>query len=155
MRKTRRSRVGILPRINFTVDVLDAETGALLSREEGHNIATTAGLNLLRDLICGDTSDSITHLAAGSSATAANVGQTALVTETIREAITSTTKGSGSVTFQYLMPKTAYNGNTFREAGMLTASVAGTMFNRWVYTAIPKTSAIQILFTLSITFAEV
>lgn len=152
----------VTPDANVRIDVLDADTpvdrmasGLLVPRHGGevirvHNLVTTAGINWVRDAMLGLETGGLTHMARGSGSTAAAIGQTALVTETERDAVTSTVSSSGQIVYQYLEPASANNGQTFREAGLFDAASTGTMFNRWVHTAIVKSSAKQILYSVTI-----
>ena len=72
----------------------------------------------------------------------------------VRDALTSSVLSTTQLVLQYLEPSTANNGQVFREAGVFTAASGGTMFNRWVHTAITKASSIQILYSVTITVEE-
>ena len=151
---------------NWRVDVLPASVrlvkkfGIIIPENSlrtltGHNKMTTAGINWIRDRINNGASDSMTHMARGSNNTAASASDTALNTETERNALTSTTISSGQIVYQYLEPSTANNGQTFREAGLFNAASGGTMLNRWTHPDIVKNSSIQILYTVTLTLSEV
>ena len=143
--------VGI--RYNIDVIVLDTE-GNELRRERVHNILTTAGKNWIRDRINGNETDALTHFAGGTGTTAVAVGDTAMETETFRAAWTSFTDSAAQTVYQYLLPAGSNNGTTFTEGGSFDAASGGTLFNHFLYTAIAKTSSIQILFQVTLTIAE-
>lgn len=75
--------------------------------EEMDNLITDAGLNLLRDLLEGVVIDGqIKYMAWGNNATAPVAGDTALVSEQGRKAVTSRTAGTAGVltTLTYVAP---------------------------------------------------
>ena len=117
-----------------------------------HNVVTTAGLSEIISLITG-SGTAFTHFAIGSDNTAAAAGQTALLSEEGRSTFTSTVLGSSSVTWQYLLPATELNGTNLYEAGIFNAASGGTMLNRYTYSVVEKTSAIQALYTVVLTIS--
>jgi len=152
---------------NVRIDELSADADAferldsgllvprrVLSSQQTHNLIVTDGLNWVRDRLLGTETDQITHMARGSGSTAVTAADSALDTETERDAVTSTVVSSASITWQYLEGTTSNNGQTFREAGLFDAASSGTMFNRWVHTDIEKTSAKQILYSVVLTLAS-
>lgn len=139
----------VVPRLNVTICVLDAQTGRLLHRERGHNLVTVAGRNQIRDLLyAAGAGTPITHFAIGTGSTAVAAADTALVAEVQREEVSQFTAASQLLTIAYFLPSTDLNGQTLREAGLFNASAAGTMHARYVFaTAISKTSSIAVTFT--------
>jgi len=78
----------------------------------------------------------LTHIALGSSSTAAALGNTALGTEIRRDAAVVTQLAApedNKVQFQKVFTQGAVVG-TFREAGIFDAATVGNMFNRVVFT---------------------
>jgi hypothetical protein len=153
----------ITPRVNVHVQVWDASTltleqaaragrGRLLRASRGHNLVTTSGRNLLRDLLNDDAISGITEFALGTDGTAAVNADTALGAEVLRDAITNTTKDIYKLTAQYFLSSTALNGTTIREGGLFTDE--DTLFARYVLDTpiAPKTSGIAVTFTWDITF---
>lgn len=141
-------------RANVDVDVFDARTGRLLSRQAKHNLTVTAGLNLIRDFLYGDAVAALSHLAVGTGSTAAALTDTTLGTEVFRAALTQKTKASGSLVLKYYLPAGSANGNTLREVGLFNAASTGTLYARVVLgTAIVKTISISVTFTWTLTWS--
>jgi tartrate dehydratase alpha subunit/fumarate hydratase class I-like protein len=142
--------------VNLLVEVHDAETGALVGREELHNLVVDAGLNLLRDFLDGDAPGPPTHFAVGTGTTATAAAQTALVAETFRDTITQRIPTAKQEQYRYYLSSLNANGATLAEVGLFTASSGGTMFARAkLSSTIAKTSSITATFTWTIGLAAV
>lgn len=136
---------------NVLVEVHDAETGAVLDRQRIHNLVVNAGLNLIRDLLDGDAVAGITHFAVGTGTTAVSATQTALVTQVLRDAVTSRTSNAQQLVVGYYLASGSANGNTLWEAGLFNAASGGTMFARVkLASSIVKTASIAVTFTWTI-----
>lgn len=133
-------------------DPLDLKRGDILNQQTLHNLWVLTGRNWLRDRITGDESDSLGYFAAGSGTTAAADSDTALETEVVRNSWIKTTKSDSQIVFQSLIM--GNNGTTFTEGGAFDAASSGTMYNRFVHTAIAKTPANQILYQITILLQE-
>lgn len=152
----------VTPRVNVAVGVWDASTpeleaaaragrGRLLALEAGHNRVTTAGRNLLRDLLNGDALSGVTEFAIGDDNTAASNNDTELGNQLLRATVTSTTKETLKLVVQYFLSSTLLNGETLREGGLFTDE--DTLFARYVLdTEIEKDNTIAVTFTWEITF---
>lgn len=141
-------------RANVTVEVRDAGTGVVLSRQRQHNLVVTAGRNLIRDLLKGDSAATLTHFALGTGATAVAATDTTLGTEVFRDALTQKTASAATLTCTYYLAAGSANGNTLREAGLLTASSLGTLYARVVLVSpIVKTAAIAVTFAWDLTWS--
>jgi hypothetical protein len=117
------------------------------------NLTTVAGKSLVRDLLHGDAVAGVSHFAVGTGSTAPSAADTALVTEVFRAAVTSKTKGSGSLTIKYFLGTASANGSTLREAGLFNAATAGTLYARALVTPdIVKTASIAVTFQWVLTF---
>lgn len=84
--------------------------GLVLDRVEFPNMITDAGLNLLRDVLSGAVADAeIKYVALGAGSTAAAPGDTALVDEQFRKAVTAqSAAGTGALdTTLYVAPAEA------------------------------------------------
>ena len=128
-----------------------APTGKLIISLNGeivqrvNNLVVTAGKNWVTSRMNAATAGVMTHMAIGTGTTAAAVGQTALVTEAARVALT-TSGGSVSnnvITYTATIPAdtpdvTAPATAAITEAGIFNANSAGTMLARTVFTAINK-----------------
>ena len=119
---------------------------------EMHNLVTTVGFNLIRDALRLGDNITLTQVGYGTGTTAALITDTTLESEVAKSNWTSTIIAPASVTFAFLMPSGSNNGTTFTEAGAFTATP--TMFNRFIHTAIAKTSAKQIFYQLTISLGE-
>ncbi len=106
---------------------------------------TDAWLNLMRDVLYGDTVNMPSHIALGTGTSAAAAGDTALETESIRGEIDHRTKPADKrVRYQGTLSADQGNGVSFTENGALNAAVAGTLMNRQTHTAIAKSSAYEL-----------
>jgi hypothetical protein len=92
----------------------------------------------------------MSHMAVGTGTTAAAVGNTALVTELDRNALSSTTVSTNTV--QYSGTWAAGDGTgALTEAGIFNASSAGTMLARTVFSVVNKGASDQVTITWTIT----
>ena len=109
------------------------------------NLVVTAGKNWVASRMNAASAGVMTHMAIGTGTTAAAVGQTALVTEVARVALT-TSGGSVSnnvLTYTATIPAdtpdvTAPDTAAITEAAVLNAASSGTMLCRTVFTAVNK-----------------
>ncbi len=88
--------------------------------------------NTIIDSIVSDVLDkfgSYTHMAVGSGTTGFNPTQTALITETFREAFADSIRNTGAGTFAWSLALglTEGNGSTIAEVGLFDASSGGNM----------------------------
>ena len=117
---------------------------------DGENLIVTDGIGLMASRMADDSDSSLTHLAIGDDTTVASIGQTALINELFRSAITSKTH-SGAVT-TYITSLSYSDANfVWKELGMFNDATAGTMFNR-VVVNINKTASDAIDIQWDITF---
>lgn len=96
-------------RARITVRTFDLD-GVLQSEVRFPNLVTTVGKNLVRDSFDGGVTDlAIKYMGWGTSATAPAVGQTTLVAESGRKAVTSQADGAAGIidTTVYLGPDDA------------------------------------------------
>tara|TARA_R110002020_G_C16191957_1_gene765575 strand:+ start:638 stop:1090 length:453 start_codon:yes stop_codon:yes gene_type:complete len=109
------------------------------------NLVVTAGKNWVASRMNAAGDGVMTHMAIGTGTTAAAVGQTTLVTEVARVALT-TSGGSVSnnvLTYTATIPAdtpnvTAPATAAITEAAVLNAASSGTMLCRTVFTAVNK-----------------
>lgn len=136
---------------NVLVEVHDASTGAVLERREAHNLVVNDGLNLVRDLLDGDSVAGLTHFAVGTGTAATAAGDTALGGEVFRDAVGGRTSNAQQLVASYYLGSGSANGNTLGEAGLFNAASGGTMFARVKLSpTIVKTSSIAVTFTWTI-----
>ncbi len=97
MAKKVRVKVKVACRVNIKITAFDLD-GNVKDVQEFHNLVMTVGKNMFRDSLKGAVGDlQIKRLAIGGSSTAPAVGQTTLVSEFFRKAITSQVDGATGV----------------------------------------------------------
>lgn len=123
-----------------------------VERIEQANLVTTAGLTAFAAILAGGTTLPA-YIAIGTSSTAAAIGDTALVAEVDRNAVGSRTSSSAVVTIRAFFGKDEANGNTIREAGLLSAAAGGTLFCRSILSspvAKDDSKSLSITWTLTL-----
>lgn len=129
----------------------DIATGAIVASGKAHNLVTNAGLNLVRDLLDGDSVTGITHFAVGTGSAAVTALDTALGTEVFRDTVSGRTSNAQQLVVQYYLGSGDANSNTLTELGLFNAASAGTLFARVALgTGIVKTAAIAVTFNWTI-----
>ena len=119
--------------------------------QETNNLVVTAGKNWVADRM-NDANTVMTHMALGTSTTAAAAGQTALVSELDRNALTSTTVSTNTVA--YACTWAAGDGTgAITEAAILDAASSGDMLARTVFSVVNKGAADSITITWTITIS--
>ena len=135
----------------LSIEICDAATGRVLRRLTTPNKVTQSGRNLAIDILRGAVSV-LSKFAVGTGTAAAADGDTALVTEKVRDTITSMGQSANVLTVRYVLGTTQGNGFSMTEAGVMND--AGTLFARAVHAAISKTSAIVINYTWTFTLSS-
>jgi hypothetical protein len=128
--------------------------GRLKDERNVDNLVVTAGKNHIADQLSASPGEgAMSHMAIGTSATAASAGQTALVAEIDRNALTSRTDSAGVVT--YVGDWAAGDGTNagIQEAGIFNASSSGTMLARAVFTSIDKQAGDTLSITWTVTLS--
>ena len=116
---------------------------------ETKNLVVTAGKNWVADRM-NNANTVMTHMAIGTGTTAAAAGNTALVTELDRNALTSTTVTANAVA--YVGTWAAGDGTgAVTEAGIFDASSSGDMLARTVFSVVNKGAADSMTVTWTIT----
>ena len=80
----------VMPAVNVEAIVWEAfglNRYRPIGRQRLHNLAVTAGRNLIRDLLHGDSLAGVTHFAVGTSNTAVAPADTALGAQVFRDAL--------------------------------------------------------------------
>ena len=116
------------------------------------NLVVTTGLAYIASRMKDATATAMTHMAVGSSTTAAAAGDTALGTQIgSRVALTSTTVTSNAVVYVASFGAGVGTG-AITEAGIFNASTSGTMLCRTVFSVVNKAAAdtLQITWTITI-----
>ena len=119
--------------------------------QETNNLVVTAGKNWVADRM-NDVNAVMSHMALGTGTTAAAAGDTTLVTEIDRNALTSTTVLNNTIA--YAATWAAGDGTgAITEAGIFDASSAGDMLARTVFSVVNKGAADSITITWTITIS--
>lgn len=132
---------------------LKDETGAVKQELHVPNLITTAGKNFIADQLSNTPgSTKMTHMAIGTSSTAAAVGDTTLGTELDRNALTSSTDSGAVLT---LVGDWAAGDGTgaITEAGIFNAASSGVMLARSVFSVINKGAGDTLSITWTITIS--
>lgn len=130
--------------------VLYDENGVEKSRQEVKNLVVTSGRNLIASRLAGNASSAITHMAVGSGSTAPAAGQTALVTELGRVAISSGTASANVVTYVASFGPGVGTGN-INECGLFNAASGGTMLARSTSVIATKGASDTLALTWTVT----
>ena len=119
--------------------------------QEVPNLVVSVGKTLIAARLAGSGS-ALTHMAVGGGSTAAAVGDTALVTEIDRNALTVSGGSAAGATVTYTTTWAAGDGTgAIKEAGLFTASSGGTMLARTVFPVVNKGADDVITITWEVT----
>ena len=136
--------------------VLTDENGNV-KQQDSKNLVVDPGLAFIASRIIGTTAAVMSHMAVGTGATAAADAQTALVTETARVALTSSTIVTTTVSndsVQYVATFGPGVGTAaITEAGLFNAASVGTMLARTVFPVINKGALDTLTLTWKVTVA--
>ena len=114
------------------------------------NLVVTTGKNFTASRMVGIASNVMSHMALGSSSTAAAVGDTALGAELGRVTLTAGTAATNVVTYTATFGTGVATGGV-QEAGIFNASSAGTMLCRVVFAVVNKGANDTIAITWTVT----
>jgi hypothetical protein len=128
------------------------DRGQILKRYKLRNLVVTSGLNLIRDLLAQVPTTGPTHIAFGTSNTAAASGQTALVAEVQRFPLAVPSRANLAVVFKYYLGTSYMNGTTIREAGLFNASNV-LVARRVVSPEVPKDTDVAVTWAWTLTFS--
>lgn len=135
----------------LTVNLL-AEDGSIKHTQEIPNLVVTTGKTFVASRMAGTSSSVMSHMAIGTSSTAAAVGNTTLGAEVARVALTSTTPNNNDIVYVASFPAgTPASSAAVVEAAIFNASSGGTMLCRTVFSVINKsaTDSLSINWTIS------
>ncbi len=135
--------------------VLRDKDGNVKSEQIEKNLVVTTGLNYIAARMT-DTSEptDMSHMAVGTGTTSAAAGQTALVTESARVALTGGEGAPSTNTIVYTATFAAGTGTgALTEAAVLNASSSGTMLCRTVFSAVNKGADDSVTITWTITIS--
>ena len=116
------------------------------------NLVVDTGLDYIASRMKDATATAMTHMAVGSGTTVAAAGQTALVTEVARVALTQQPVSGASIAYQAAFPAGTGTG-ALTEAAILNASSSGTMLCRTVFSVINKGAGDTMTVTWTITIS--
>jgi hypothetical protein len=136
--------------------VLTDENGNI-KQQDSKNLVVDPGLAFIASRMIGTTAAVMSHMAIGTGTTAAADAQTALVTESARVALTSSTVVTTTVandSVQYVATFGPGVGTAaITEAGIFNAASAGTMLARTVFAVINKGALDTLTLTWKVTVA--
>jgi hypothetical protein len=132
----------------LTGDLSIAINGTVV--REIDNLVVTTGKNFVASRMKDATATAMSHLAIGTGTTAAAVGDTTLVTEAARQALTSTTVSTNEVAYVAAFAAGTGTG-AITEAGLLNAASSGTLLCRTVFSVVNKGSDDSMTITWTIT----
>lgn len=132
--------------------VLKDPTGKVKETREIDNLVVTAGLSFIASRMKDTTDAAMTHMAVGTTNTAAALGQTALIAEVAasRTALTSTNVTANAIAYACTFGAGVGTG-ALVEAGIFNADPAGTMLARTVFSVINKGAADSLTITWTVT----
>jgi len=134
--------------------VVTAPDGTVKHEQEVKNLVVTAGLGFIASRMAGTSAAVMSHMAIGTSSTAAAAGNTTLGTESARVALTSTTPTGAAVAYVATFPAgTPATLTGIQEAGIFNASSAGTMLCRTVFSVVNKDVGDTMSITWTVTMA--
>jgi len=136
---------------NLEIILLD-ETGKQKDYRKVNNLVVAVGKDTIASRMVGNTIAIMSHMAVGTSNTAATTSQTALGTELARVVLDSTVRASNTVTYVATFPAGTGTG-ALTEAGILNASSSGNMLCRTVFGVVTKASGDTVVITWNVTVA--
>jgi hypothetical protein len=129
--------------------------GKIKERRVVKNLVVDAGEVIIAQAMANESPTLPSHMAIGTSNTAVDGTQTALQgTELDRNALTSTTRSTSSVTYQASWAAGDGTG-TIEEAGLFDAASAGNMFARALTGTIVKGASDALTINWTVTFSGV
>ena len=128
------------------------ESGDELEVREVKNLIVAVGKNVITSRLLGNTTSIPSHMAVGTSNTAATTAQTALGTEAGRVVLDSSTRTNNTIAYVATFPAGTGTGS-LTEAAILNASSAGDMLCRTNFNAVNKGAADVIVITWNVTIS--
>lgn len=118
--------------------------------QEIDNLVVTTGKAYVASRIKDASATAMSHMGIGTGTTAAAAGDTALVSEAARTALTSTTVSTNTVVYVDTFGAGTGTG-AITEAGVFNASSSGTMLCRTVFSVVNKGADDSMTITWTIT----
>ena len=136
--------------------VLTDENGNV-KQQDSKNLVVDTGLAFIASRMIGTTAAVMSHMAVGAGTAGAADTQTALVTESARVALTSSTIVTTTVSYDSVQYVAAFGPGVataaITEAGLFNAPSAGTMLARTVFPVINKGALDTLTLTWKVTVA--
>lgn len=134
--------------------ILRDATGNIKETKEIRNLVVTAGLGFIASRMKDTTATAMSHMAVGTDATAAALGDTTLGAEVSasRTSLTSTTVSTNTIQYACTFGAGVGTG-ALTEAGVFNASSSGTMLCRTVFSTINKAAGDSLTITWTITIS--
>lgn len=128
-----------------------------IKEQQDHNLVVDPGLAYIASRMKDTSAAAMSHMAVGTSTTAEADAQTALLAESARVALTSTTIVTTSVTNDSVQYVATFNPGTgtaaLTEAGLFNDPTTGTMLARTVFPVINKGALDTLTITWKVTVA--
>ena len=112
------------------------------------------GLDLIKDLVNGDSSSNLTHGAVGTDNTAPTSADTALGGENTRKTFEGYTDDDRETIFEIWIASTEGNGVTLQEVGLFNAGAGGDMLARSTFTGIAKDATKELLVEYKVVYSD-
>lgn len=128
------------------------ESGNEREVREVKNLIVAVGKNIITSRLVGNTTAIPSHMAVGSSNTAATTAQTALGTELSRVTLTSSTRTNNTIAYIATFPAGVGTG-TITEAGIFNAGSSGSMLCRTNFNEVNKAAGDVIVITWNVTIS--
>jgi hypothetical protein len=128
-------------------------TGDLINKFEVPNLVVTSGKVYIASRIKDTTYTAMTHMAIGTSSTAASASDATLVAENGRVSLSATTVSTNTVTYTATFPAGTGTSTSpgIQEAGILNGSSGGTLLCRTVFPSVAKAAGDSIAITWVVT----
>jgi hypothetical protein len=136
---------------NLEVILLD-ENGNQKDYRKVNNLVVAVGKDTIASRMVGNTTAIMSHMAVGTSNTAATTSQTTLGTEVGRVVLDSTTRSSNTITYVATFGAGTGTG-ALTEAGILNASSSGDLLCRTVFGVVTKAAGDTVVITWNVTVA--
>jgi hypothetical protein len=136
---------------NLEVLLLD-ENGNEKDYRKVDNLVVAVGKDVIAARLLGNTLAVMSHMAVGTSATAAATSQTALGGEIGRVALDSSTRTSNTLTYIATFPAGTGTGS-LAEAGILNAASSGNLLCRTTFSTVSKAAGDTVVVTWNVTVA--
>lgn len=126
------------------------DTGLMIEQISVPNLIVAVGKSVIASRLVGNSLPVFSHMAVGSSNTAATTSQTTLGTELGRVALDSTTRTNNTVVYIATFPAGTGTG-TLTEAGIFNDNSTGNMLCRTNFNGVVKGAGDSVVITWNVT----